>query len=232
MFEREHHQRIARVLGSLDGRLLLAHGCLFGGGTAIAMRYGEYRESVDIDFMCSDSDGFRALCQLLDARKDLSPIQRDGVDLWALEREVRTDEYGIRTGLRVDGQRIKFEIVREGRIDFAQPGRNDVICGAPTLTPLDMAASKLLANTDRWRDDGVFSRDLIDLAMMSPRLPLFRHALAKAESAYGPAVQEALDKAIDRFQNHLGHAERCMDVMAITLTKAQLWQKVRALQRR
>ena len=52
MFERMHHQRIARVLESLNAPLLAANGCLFGGGTAIALRFGEYRESVDIDFMC------------------------------------------------------------------------------------------------------------------------------------------------------------------------------------
>jgi len=232
MFERQHHQRVARVLESLDSSLLLANGCVFGGGTAIAMRYGEYRESVDIDFMCSDPNGFQEMRRMLDARTDLGPIQLDGTPSWQLAREVRADGYGIRTTLLVDGQTIKFEIVKEGRIEFAKPGRNDVICGIRTLTPLDMAASKLLANADRWRDDGVFSRDLIDLAMMSLRLPLFRQALAKAEGAYGHVVQESLDKAIDRFQNHLGHAERCMEVMSIGLTKAQLWQKIRALQKR
>ena len=35
-----------------------------------------------------------------------------------------------------------------------------------------MTASKLLANSDRWADDGVFSRDLIDLAMLQPEVAL------------------------------------------------------------
>ena len=51
-----------------------------------------------------------------------------------------------------------------------------------------MATSKLLANSDRWMDDGVFSRDLIDLAMMAPALPLLRQAVAKAEQAYGTSI--------------------------------------------
>jgi hypothetical protein len=50
MFNRPHHQRIAKVLESLDADLLKQHNCLFAGGTAIALRYGEYRESVDMDF--------------------------------------------------------------------------------------------------------------------------------------------------------------------------------------
>ena len=44
MFTRLHHQRIAKVLESLDADLLKQHNCLFAGGTAIALGYGEYRE--------------------------------------------------------------------------------------------------------------------------------------------------------------------------------------------
>ncbi len=178
------------------------------------------------------TSALRALRRLLDARKDLAPIQQEGSALWPLSREVRADEYGIRTMLLVDGQPIKFEIVREGRIEFEQPGRTDVICGISTLTPLDMTVSKMLANADRWGDDGVFSRDLIDLAMMNPRLPLLRQAAAKAEQAYGNSVRNCLDKAIDRFLNRLGHAERCMEVMAMDCPKALLWQRMRGLSRR
>lgn len=45
MFDRLHHQHIALLLGSLDADLLLNAQCLFGGGTAMALRFGEYRES-------------------------------------------------------------------------------------------------------------------------------------------------------------------------------------------
>lgn len=65
MFERPHHQRVARILQALDGGALARHGCLFGGGTAVALRFGEYRESVDIDLLVSNHDGYRALRELL-----------------------------------------------------------------------------------------------------------------------------------------------------------------------
>ena len=90
-----------------------------------------------------------------------------------------------------------------------------------------MATSKLLANSAALADDGVFSRDVIDLAMMGLALP----ALAKAEQAYGPSVARDLGKAIDRLQNRQGWLARCMHVMAMQLPKAVLWQKVRALRR-
>jgi hypothetical protein len=41
MFERPFHQCIAQVLGTLNGAVLKEHNCLFGGGTAIALRFGE-----------------------------------------------------------------------------------------------------------------------------------------------------------------------------------------------
>lgn len=229
MFERAHHNRIARVLQSLNAALLQENRCYFGGGTAIALRYGEYRESVDIDFMCSDPDGFLVLRHLLDGRRDLAPIQLGGTAPWALEREMRADRDGIRSRVLVDGQSIKFEIVSEARIHFDQPTRKDVICGVLALTPLDMAASKLLANVDRGLDDGVFSRDLIDLAMMQPSRALLSKALAKAEQAYGPRVRDYLVRCAERFESRDGHAERCLEVMAMQVPKAVLWQSMRKL---
>ena len=64
-------------------------------------------------------------------------------------REARTDQYGIRTLLQVDGANIKFEIVLEGGIELEPAGPEDRICGVSTLTPLDMATKQLLANADR-----------------------------------------------------------------------------------
>ncbi len=168
MFERAHHQRIARVLDALDGQLLCEAHCLFGGGTAIALRFGEYRESVDIDFLVSDVASYRNLRQLLTGPAGFAGLLRAGAEVFTQTRELRADQYGIRTSLLVVEQPIKFEIVLEGRIELAAPAATDEVCGIASLTPLDMATSKLLANSDRWADDGVFSRDVIDLAMMHP----------------------------------------------------------------
>lgn len=231
MFERPHHQRIAHVLAALDGDVLRQHSCFFGGGTCIALRYGEYRESVDIDFLVSDPAGYRDLRQLLTGAAGINALVRPGAQPLLMLREVRADQYGLRTVVQMDGQGIKFEIVREARIDLETPTKADDICGIGTLTPIDLAASKLLANSDRQADDGVFSRDVIDLAMMGLRLPLLRDALAKAEKAYGPSVKRDLAKAINRLQERHGWLERCMQAMAMTMPKAVLWQKIRALRR-
>lgn len=231
MFERPHHQRIAHVLGALDGALLREHGCLFGGGTCIALLCGEYRESVDIDFLVSDTAGYSELCQQLTGSRGLQAIVRAGAQPLVALREIRADQYGICSMVQMDGMAIKLEIVREARIALEAPAKAHELCGISTLTRLDMATSKLLANSDRQADDGVFSPDVIDLAMMALPLPMLRKALAKAELAYGASVARDLAKAIDRIQARTGWLEHCMQAMAMQMPKAALWQKIRSLRR-
>lgn len=231
-FERPHHQRIEQVLQSLNGPFLKEHECYFGGGTAIALRYGEYRESVDIDFLISNLEQYRTLRHLLTdpggisaiVRADANPLQQIG--------DIRADQYGIRTKVKIGNSTIKFEIILEGRIKLTTPSIMDEISGVTTLCLLDMATSKLLANADRWRDDGVFGRDLIDLAMMNPRLPLLREAVAKAETAYGQSILQSLENAIDRMQDHdNGWLDRCMMVMDVSVPKVMVWKQLNNLRK-
>ena len=74
---------------------------------------------------------------------------------------------------------------------------NSRLCGIATLTKLDMTTNKLLANADRWSDDGVYSRDIIDLAMLDLSKPQLRQAIEKAFTAYGESVEQDLKKAIN-----------------------------------
>jgi hypothetical protein len=198
----------------------------------MALRYGEYRESVDIDFLVSDLAGYRTLRQLLTGPAGLGAITRAGASLTPA-RELRADQYGLRTLLREGGMSIKFEIVLEARIAFDPPGPDDVIAGVATLTPLDLATAKLLALADRWRDDSVFSRDLIDLAMMQPVKPLLRAAIAKAATAYGESIESSLSKAVQDLRERPHRLDACMGAMQMTtVSKAQLWARIKALERR
>jgi hypothetical protein len=230
-FKRVHHQFIAQVLHALDGPMLRDANCLFGDGTVIALRYGEYRESVDLDFLVSDVQSYRDLRQKLTGPTGIKAIMREAAAPLTQVREIRADQYGIRTMLMVAEQPIKFEIVLEGRVDLENPDTGDEVCGVATLSPLDLLTSKLLANSDRWNDDGVFSRDVIDLAMMTPSLAMLRKAVAKAEQAYGQSICQDLDKAIGRLQTRQDWMDRCMKAMAMNIPKAVLWKRVRALRR-
>jgi nucleotidyltransferase AbiEii toxin of type IV toxin-antitoxin system len=231
LFERPRHRDVAIVLQSLDPTVLTECRCAFGGGTAMALRYGEYRESLDIDFLVSDRDGYRQLRQSLGGADRLDPLLRPGLRL-DLAREVRADQYGIRTQVRVGGSLVKFEIVLEARIELSAPGADDFVCGVPTLVPLDLAAEKLLANADRWADDAVYSRDLIDLAMQGAGPKLLRAACAKAEAAYGDAIRASLARAVEtlgRRPHRLGECMKALDMTSISA--AQLWQAIRRVGR-
>jgi len=192
--------------------------------------HNEYRESNDIDFMVCETEGYRNLRHLLTGKDGFEALAKAGGGIRQAV-EVRADQYGIRGKVEVAGVPIKIEIVREARIKFDEPGSNDQICGVTTLCALDLAAEKLLANSDRWLDPAVFSRDVIDLAMMGVGRSLVKGARQKAEVAYGASVKRDLKKAIDRVLNKEGWIDRCMDAMAISVPKALIFQRILELGR-
>ena len=207
MFKRAHHNRIQTLLAALDAEFLSRNGCFFGGGTAIVLALDEYRESVDIDFLCASQDGYRELRNTI-TNVSLGAIFARPVDL---AREVRADRYGIRTFLLSDGVPVKFEIVSEGRIPI--DGVVDPMTGVPTLSRIDMYAEKLLANADRYNDKAVASRDIIDLAMMIGhwgRIP--PKAWDKARKAYGASVDQAWQAAVD-LVGERAHLAQCLQKM-------------------
>lgn len=232
MFERPHHRDVALVLQSIDARQLSTRKCYFGRGTAMALRYGEYRESVDIDFLVSDIAGYRDLRQVFANAGRTLPIARKDMAV-PLARDVRADQYGIRTQVRAGESTIKFEIVLEARIRLAEPGEQDRVCGIQTLAPVDLAAEKLLANADRWADDAVQSRDLIDLAMFPADRALLETACRKAEETYGGSVRQSLARAVDALQSRRGRLEACMTALGVDrVSPAQLWQAIDKVARR
>ncbi len=227
MFRRPRHQRIAGVLDALDAQLLLNCRCYFGGGTAIVLRHDEYRESADIDLLVSDVDGYRQLRQLTTGKDGINALTRRPL---APLRQVRADQYGIRTLLDVDSDPIKIEVIHEGRISLATPGRDDRVCGVATLSTVDLVASKLLANADRWADRSVFSRDLIDLAMMQPAVTTLHNAITKTSRAYGDSITNCLNAAITYLRDNPHRLAECMHALAMHDTpKALLWQRIKAL---
>lgn len=210
-FRRPHHRLVAQTLRALNAEFLAEAACFFGGGTQLAMSFGEYRESRDIDFLCSSRTGFKALREevteqslgrMLDRRLELA-------------REVRADRDGIRTFFIVDGIRLKFEILLEGRIDLA--GAMDHAFGVPVLALEVALAEKFLANADRGLDDSTLSRDLVDLAFCAAHVgkgPL-QAGLTIAEEAYGKAIRRHLDQALDAFRSNRARARACIDSLGI-----------------
>ncbi len=227
MFDRPHHVRIAGVLDALDAEMLASAKCYFAGGTAIALRFGEYRESVDIDFLVSDRTGYGTLRERVRQPEGFNALTRRPVTVL---RPAVTDQYGIRTLLEIDGEPIKFEIILEGRITLESPLPGDAVCGVATLTGLDLVTSKLLANSDRWADRSVYSRDIIDLAMLEPGRDLMVRAVAKAETAYRSSVVGDLNRAIAYLRDNPHRLDECMrELRMADPPKAVLWDRIKRL---
>jgi hypothetical protein len=206
----------------------MEHQCFFGGGTAIALRYGEFRESVDIDFLISDIGLYGKVRNDIRDHHDLSPLLLPGKTL-ELIRDLRTDQYGIRTVIGIGEAKIKLEIISEGRISFDLPEPKEFIDGIPSLTRLDSIASKLLVNSDRYADDSVYSRDLIDLAMMKPTKKELHLAMEKAKKAYGDGIQRDLVRSIDYLFQREKRLDKCTDYLKIDLPVSVIYQNIQKL---
>jgi hypothetical protein len=226
MFTRPHHQRIHEILLALDADFLRAHHCYFGGGTAIVLQRDEYRQSIDIDFLVSDLKRYRELRIALQAPDQVAQLFGVGRGPLVALPELRADQYGIRTALPLKPSAIKFEIVFEARIQFDLPSLQDQIAGVTTLTQVDLVASKLLANVDRWADDSVMSRDIIDLAMLQPTDETWMAALKKAEEAYGAVVLQSLEKARARLIENPQRLVRRVQALQIKTPSALLYQRL------
>lgn len=106
---------------------------------------------------------------------------------------------------------IKVELIKEGSLDL-QGGLNGVL-GVPTLSHVDLFATKLLANADRGLDKATFSRDIIDIAMMIDGWgDVPDAAWQKAQQAYGSVVYRGFQRAVELIRDPR-HLAQCMSKM-------------------
>jgi hypothetical protein len=201
---------VAKLLLSLNHALLHQSRCYFGGGTAIVMLLGEYRESRDVDFLCASATGYR---MLRSAAFDSGLAGLFDKPPKALS-ELRADQYGLRAILSAAGTPIKFEIIREARIELG--GQVEPRLRVPVLSRENLYAEKLLANADRGRDRSMLSRDFIDLTAMQPHWgPVPRSALAKAQAAYGAATITSALRESRRLLRDKGYREKCLSELDV-----------------
>lgn len=214
-FVRARHALVQEILAQLDAQFLDSTHCYFGGGTRIVLDLNEYRESADIDMLCSSKSGYRELRSTV---TNVSLGQIVSGDL-ALAREVTADRYGIRTFFDVRGEKIKFEIVSEGRIDVSGEVSETLL--VPCLDQKSCFAEKFLANADRWGDESVLSRDVIDLAFMIQgwEKEAAIQGLVEAQAVYGKAAADDLHKSAASLLQKDDYRKRCAKELRITDTK-------------
>ena len=224
--KRPGHRHVMEVLGNLDPEVVLRANCYFGGGTQIVLANGEYRESRDVDFICSSRDGFRILREAVHERSLGHIFRRE----MPLARSVRADRDGIRAFIASgpSAQPMKFEILFEARIDAT--GAMDSELGVPVLDPESAVAEKLLANVDRGLDEAFRSRDLVDLAFLARAHgpETLRAGLSKARTAYGAAVLTYLEKSVRRLAENHAYFRKCVNDLMVDEERG-LRQGLRAL---
>ncbi|ELS03212.1 protein of unknown function (DUF1814) [Xenococcus sp. PCC 7305] len=212
-FRLAHHNKILTILESLNHDLLDKSFAYFGGGTLIALDFGEYRWSKDVDFICPvATSGYKHLRTVIydgghkALFKDLSQIEIG---------HSTTDQYGIRMLIKVDNIPIKAEIIAEARFEL-DPPRYPAWTSTPIpcLSTNDCFTAKLLANSDRYMDNSVEARDLIDLAVLRLNSSIPQSAIDKAESAY--EVVRPLKEAIKMFQERPDFRDKCFNGLKIS----------------
>jgi hypothetical protein len=218
MYSRARHTAVGKVLSALNSEFLGRSKCFFGGGTRVVLELKEYRESADIDFLCSDRDGYRALRSTI-TNTSLGKMAARPI---TLAREVKADQYGIRTIVSVGEELIKFEIVREARIDLGGMPVEGI--QVPCLDRRSCFAEKLLANDDRWIDESVLNRDVIDLAYMIEawKPDLFLEGMRLAQQAYGDTVLKSIRSAAQKLMDEKTYFKKCVEGLRVTKTRTLL----------
>lgn len=229
-FKRHDSNCIAQVLHSLDTELLDRCKCFFGGGAAIALALGEFRQSTGIDFWVSDMEGYGELKERITSEDEFASILKPGMYIEQI-RPVRPNQFGVATMLRVDGMPIKFEILLEFQGGLRFDSSSTHICGVRTLNPVDMLATKLMANTNRWERDEAFNRDLIDMALMQPTSEVMAQAMSKVRQTIDrDRFEPNLGKAITRMQERDGWLSTCLDQLHVTVPHADVLQLIKNLE--
>jgi hypothetical protein len=201
---------VLAVLRAFDSDRLARCQFYFGGGTRIVLDLDEYRLSRDVDFLCSSADGYSEL-RFAAAKEGYAALlpgaEREGL---RFPREMRTDQYGIRFPVEIEGQVLRVELIREARIGL-DPGTRPPWSPVDCLSLADCYAEKLLASSDRWADRQVLSRDLIDLGALRERIgPIPEGAWRKAEATYRTVVRTDLRKALDLLADE-DYRRRCFE---------------------
>ncbi|NOI30540.1 nucleotidyl transferase AbiEii/AbiGii toxin family protein [Vibrio coralliilyticus] len=192
----QHHKIIESALNNFDADFFCANNIIFGGGTRIALELDEYRESIDIDFLCPNKDSYRAV------RGTVDNIQLNELVNIEFEyaREIRSDRDAVRTVIKHADTYIKLEFVSFADYDLAFDFDKDRF-PVPFLDKQSCFYTKLLANSDRKLQEPY--KDIFDiLAMYAAWGKIPEQAIESAEEYYSrraiiPDLIRALQDIVD-----------------------------------
>lgn len=209
-FQREHHNKIITILEKLNSDLFEECKVLFCGGTLLALDFEEYRESKDIDFACQiPTPGYRKLRSVI-FNYGFEGLFNNHSGL-TIKGETSSHD-SIRILVEINQKPIKLEILAWKLFDLDSP-RYPAWSPVPCISTNDCFSCKLLSNANRYMDNSVEARDLIDLAILRLQYIIPQDAIRKAEEVF--EVVRPLQDAIQRFQEKEEFRERCFDNLKI-----------------
>lgn len=185
-----HHQLVERCLENFNKNFLEENHILFGGGTRISLEINEYRESVDIDFLCQDKHSYRAVREQVTNESLGKLVMKD----FTYARDIRTNRDSVITLLDCDGEKIKLEFVCFDNYKLTA-GADPDLFPVPYLERTSCFYTKLLANADRALS--IPYKDIFDIvAMVWKWGDIPEKALELARSHYGIVVDRKLAVAL------------------------------------
>ncbi|MGC6657660.1 nucleotidyl transferase AbiEii/AbiGii toxin family protein [Pantoea sp. EEL5] len=177
-------------MNNFNADFFLRNNIYFGGGTRIALEINEFRESIDIDFLCPDRASYRAV------REEVNNVSLGNLvkTEFTYLREISFNREGVRTFIMTDDKKIKLEIVSFDNYELE--GAYDQLFPVPYINRETCFYTKLMANADRCMHGQC--KDIFDLlAMYDAWGGLPEKALDKARSHYGGSINKTLHQSLD-----------------------------------
>jgi len=178
----EHHQIVESALENFNADFFCANNIFFGGGTRIALELDEFRESIDIDFLCPNRDSYRAVREQVTNLSLGKLVKKD----FTYIRDIRADRDAVRTVIEHKNTRIKLEFVSFDNYDLTSCYDVNKF-PVPFLDKNSCFYTKLLANADRKLVEPY--KDVFDIvAMYKAWGSIPEQAIKSAEKHYGKKV--------------------------------------------
>ncbi|WP_084309200.1 nucleotidyl transferase AbiEii/AbiGii toxin family protein [Vibrio halioticoli] len=196
-YKLQHHQIIESALNNFDADFFCTNNIIFGGGTRIALELDEYRESVDIDFLCPNKSSYRSVRGSVDNTQLNQLVNTE----FEYVREIRSDRDAVRTVIKHASENIKLEFVSFADYDLSFEYDKEKFA-VPFLDKQSCFYTKLLANSDRKLQEPY--KDIFDiLAMYRAWGSIPEKAIESAEEYYSKrAIIPDLIKALQDIVEH------------------------------
>lgn len=203
-FKRPHHINIQKLLNCFNSEYLKKHNILFGGGTRISLELNEFRESIDVDFLCPTIESYKSV------RSQVTNV--DFGDLITghlpIAKDIRINRDAVRAVVLIEGTPIKLELVNINGYNLKSDTKSPF--GVPMVNRDGCFLTKILAHSDRQYSPD--NKDMFDLLMMSKVWGKPKESVWKdCERIYGKAPKNDLIKQLDQLNQDTGKLLKVAD---------------------